>query len=273
MNYTRMVIEKEAPEEYGYDRIRCNLSESSIADQKLSDIGLNAAGSYAFLRRASRRRAIASTDRRGGCRASRRMMCWSPPVPPARCSSSRPRFCPSRPPRRRAAQLCHQYRDAQGNRLWHQLYRSGVRGRLRHRRRARRSGDAAEHALVSVTCPHNPTGTMMTAGRPRRAGGARRKPAMPSAGRRDLSRPQLWPAAAGRRFAQPAGDQRFVAVEGVRHPRHTDRLACHPGPRALREIPGRQGADRHLRQRHRRGHRAQHAGGAGAISWRRCSPK
>src|SRR5882757_11314380 len=41
MNYARMVIEKEAPEEYGYDRIRYNLSESSIADQKLSDIGLN----------------------------------------------------------------------------------------------------------------------------------------------------------------------------------------------------------------------------------------
>ncbi|MBZ9764931.1 pyridoxal phosphate-dependent aminotransferase [Mesorhizobium sp. CA8] len=40
MNYTRMVIEKEAPEEYGYGRIRYNLSESSIADQKLSDIRL-----------------------------------------------------------------------------------------------------------------------------------------------------------------------------------------------------------------------------------------
>ena len=40
MNYARMVIEKEAPEEYGYDRIRYNLSESSIADQKLADIGI-----------------------------------------------------------------------------------------------------------------------------------------------------------------------------------------------------------------------------------------
>ncbi|TPI70488.1 aminotransferase class I/II-fold pyridoxal phosphate-dependent enzyme [Mesorhizobium sp. B2-8-9] len=40
MNYARMVIEKEAPEEYGYERIRYNLSESSIADRKLSDIGL-----------------------------------------------------------------------------------------------------------------------------------------------------------------------------------------------------------------------------------------
>jgi aspartate/methionine/tyrosine aminotransferase len=39
MNYARMVIEKEAPEEYGYDRIRYNLSESSIADLKLSDTG------------------------------------------------------------------------------------------------------------------------------------------------------------------------------------------------------------------------------------------
>ncbi len=36
MNYARMVIEKEAPEEY-----RFNLSESSIADQKLSDLGVS----------------------------------------------------------------------------------------------------------------------------------------------------------------------------------------------------------------------------------------
>ena len=41
MNYARMVIETESPEEYGYDRIRYNLSESSIADQKLSDMGID----------------------------------------------------------------------------------------------------------------------------------------------------------------------------------------------------------------------------------------
>lgn len=40
MNYARMVIEKESPEEYGYGNIRFNLSESSIADQKLSDLGV-----------------------------------------------------------------------------------------------------------------------------------------------------------------------------------------------------------------------------------------
>ncbi len=36
-----MVIEKESPEEYGYGNIRYNLSESSIADQKLSDLGVS----------------------------------------------------------------------------------------------------------------------------------------------------------------------------------------------------------------------------------------
>lgn len=41
MNYVRMAIEKESPEEYGYGRIRFNLSESSIADRKLSDIGVS----------------------------------------------------------------------------------------------------------------------------------------------------------------------------------------------------------------------------------------
>ena len=41
MNYARMVIEKESPEEYGYDRIRFNLSESSVRDRKLSDFGLS----------------------------------------------------------------------------------------------------------------------------------------------------------------------------------------------------------------------------------------
>jgi len=40
MRYARMPIEVESPEEYGYSRIRNNLSESSISDRKLSDFGL-----------------------------------------------------------------------------------------------------------------------------------------------------------------------------------------------------------------------------------------
>jgi len=40
VRYVRMPIEVESPEEYGYARIRYNLSESSVADRKLSDLGL-----------------------------------------------------------------------------------------------------------------------------------------------------------------------------------------------------------------------------------------
>jgi aspartate/methionine/tyrosine aminotransferase len=41
MRYARMPIEVESPEEYGYGRIRYNLAESSVADQKLSDLKLS----------------------------------------------------------------------------------------------------------------------------------------------------------------------------------------------------------------------------------------
>jgi aspartate/methionine/tyrosine aminotransferase len=40
MRYFRMPIEVESPEEYGYGNIRNNLSESSIRDRSLSDLGL-----------------------------------------------------------------------------------------------------------------------------------------------------------------------------------------------------------------------------------------
>jgi len=40
MRYARMPIEVESPEEYGYDLIRFNLSESSVADRSLSQLGL-----------------------------------------------------------------------------------------------------------------------------------------------------------------------------------------------------------------------------------------
>ncbi|KAE8371612.1 pyridoxal phosphate-dependent transferase [Aspergillus bertholletiae] len=40
MKYTRMPIEIESPEEYGYEKIQYNLSESSITDQTLGSLGL-----------------------------------------------------------------------------------------------------------------------------------------------------------------------------------------------------------------------------------------
>jgi aspartate/methionine/tyrosine aminotransferase len=40
MRYRRMPIEVESPEEIGYGSIRCNLAESSMRDRRLADLGL-----------------------------------------------------------------------------------------------------------------------------------------------------------------------------------------------------------------------------------------
>ena len=40
MNYSRMPIELESPEQLGYDTIRYNLSESSVADRRLGELKL-----------------------------------------------------------------------------------------------------------------------------------------------------------------------------------------------------------------------------------------
>jgi aspartate/methionine/tyrosine aminotransferase len=49
MRYVRMPIEVESPEEYGYGRIRYNLSESSITDQRVSDFNLTIPGDLTLL--------------------------------------------------------------------------------------------------------------------------------------------------------------------------------------------------------------------------------
>ena len=41
MKYIRMPIEAESPEEFGYDKIRYNLTESSVTDRKLRDVLVN----------------------------------------------------------------------------------------------------------------------------------------------------------------------------------------------------------------------------------------
>ena len=40
MWFKRMLIEKESPEQYGYDRIKYNLTESSTSDKSLADLGI-----------------------------------------------------------------------------------------------------------------------------------------------------------------------------------------------------------------------------------------
>ena len=41
MKYRRMPIEIESPEQFGYGKIRCNLTESSVTDLRLDDLGLD----------------------------------------------------------------------------------------------------------------------------------------------------------------------------------------------------------------------------------------
>ena len=40
MKYVRMPIEKESPEQFGYDRIKNNLTETSVRDRNIKDLGL-----------------------------------------------------------------------------------------------------------------------------------------------------------------------------------------------------------------------------------------
>ena len=44
MRWRRMPMEEESPEEYGYDRIRANLAESSCRDRRLGELGLDLDG-------------------------------------------------------------------------------------------------------------------------------------------------------------------------------------------------------------------------------------
>jgi len=40
MKYIRMAIEKESLEQMGYEKIRYNLTESSVRDRSLNDLGV-----------------------------------------------------------------------------------------------------------------------------------------------------------------------------------------------------------------------------------------
>lgn len=48
MKYIRMPIEAESPEQLGYDRIRFNLAESSVRDRSLGDLGLDLDGTRLY---------------------------------------------------------------------------------------------------------------------------------------------------------------------------------------------------------------------------------
>jgi aspartate/methionine/tyrosine aminotransferase len=73
MKYARMPIEVESPEEQGYDTIRFNLSESSMRDRKLSDLGLSLQDpllAYGAHRGAPGLRALIAAQAGGGLKES-----------------------------------------------------------------------------------------------------------------------------------------------------------------------------------------------------------
>ena len=41
MKYVRMPMEEESPEQFGYERIKYNLSESSVRDRSFGELGID----------------------------------------------------------------------------------------------------------------------------------------------------------------------------------------------------------------------------------------
>ena len=92
MKYRRMPIEEESPEEFGYDRIRYNLSESSVATAR-SPTSASSCGDLLLFYgdHLGDSATCAALSRGAGRRRCRPTTCSSRPAPPPRSSSSPPR--------------------------------------------------------------------------------------------------------------------------------------------------------------------------------------
>ena len=170
MRYRRMPIEVESPEQLGYDTITNNLSESSVADRRLSDLGLDLDLDPLVLRYG---------DHLGDVRLRAAVAAGGPGVTPDHVlvtpGAAAALFCVAtalldpgdhvvvvcthatnlETPRAIGAEVdVVNLRFADGWRL--DLDEVGARVRPGVTR------------LISVTCPHNPTGTMLSAAELRR---------------------------------------------------------------------------------------------------------
>ena len=128
-----------------------------------------------------------------------------------------------------------------------------------------------ETRLISVTQPHNPTGTMFDRATldalvelAERSGAV----LLVDETYRDLTHGEPLPAG-GHAVAERR--QRLVDVEGLRPARPAHRLGGLPRPGAGRAAAGRQGADAHLRRHPRRADRRHGAGRPGRPCCRRSS--
>jgi aspartate/methionine/tyrosine aminotransferase len=170
MRYVRMPIEVESPEELGYGKIRYNLSESSIADQSLSTLGLSVPdltllygehrGSQAL-----RSLVVAGHDNLSADdvlitsgAATALFICATALLKPSdHLVVVRPNYATNlETPRAIGARMtCIDLSFEDGFRLDFDRLAAAVTPKTR---------------IISVTCPHNPTGVMLSEGELRRLG-------------------------------------------------------------------------------------------------------
>ncbi|MFL6111043.1 MAG: aminotransferase class I/II-fold pyridoxal phosphate-dependent enzyme [Catenulispora sp.] len=168
MRYVRMPIEVESPEEYGYAKIRFNLSESSVADKRLSDLGLSVPDMpllYGEHRGRIRLREIIAADGEGlspddvlittGAAGALFIISTALLRPQDHLVVIRPNYATNlETPKAIGCQVT--YVDLS--------FEDGFR--VDPERVAAAVTPATK--LISVTCPHNPTGTMLSAAELRR---------------------------------------------------------------------------------------------------------
>ena len=275
MKYRRMPIEEESPEQFGYDRIRYNLTESSVRDRSLADLGIELRdlllfyGDHAGNEDFRDLVAAQSGGEAGGVTRDDVLVTAGAAQALFIIATSlldkgdhlvviRPNYATNiETPRAIEADVSFldlTFED--GFRIDPEKLMALVTPRTKY---------------VSVTLPHNPTGVMMERGRPAQPGRPGRERRLPPARRRDVPRDDVRRAAPGGRHPERAGDQRQLAQQDVRHPRHPHRLAGLPRRRADEDVPRRQGADRHLRQRRRRGDRRAGVRAARGVARRAAS--
>ncbi|ARP81623.1 aspartate aminotransferase [Bordetella genomosp. 8] len=164
MKYTRMPIEAQAPEEVGYGRIQNNLSESSIADRKLGELGVDLSdltllygehrGDLALREQIARQAgspAIHTDDVLVCAGAAGALFIVSSALlkPDSHLVVVRPNYATNiETPKAIGCEIS--YVDLS--------FESGYKTDIDAIERAVRP----DTAIISVTCPHNPTGSMMS---------------------------------------------------------------------------------------------------------------
>lgn len=162
MKYARMAIEVESPEEYGYDLIRNNLSESSIRDRTIADFGLtipNLTLLYGEHRGDERLRKLVASQGAGlsaddvlvttGAAGALFIISTTLLGPADHLVVVRPNYATNiETPRAIGCEISLiDLKFEDGFHLDMEALKQAIRPNTR---------------LVSVTCPHNPTGTMLS---------------------------------------------------------------------------------------------------------------